>query len=448
MSANHTDRLLEGPGQTLGNLTGRKVSIRYHSTNCITLTHQKARKSVNYAESDEDEEPLQLTNANRQGGRASKRRKIVSDASDDDFEMDEATQSALLEMGKKYDSSFAATVISSHLRDMDDFIAPDDSEEDTPKAGRRKRPAPVRHQSSKNEKRLSPPPEDVEEDDIALPGESTAQQWKFDPEYVGDDRVRQPKPAKVDSSKKQKASKTEPEARYPWLAHIQDKDRNPPDHPDYDPRTVYVPPLAWSAFSAFEKQYWEIKQNFWNTIVFFKKGKFYELYENDATIGHQLFDLKLTDRVNMRMVGVPEASLDYWANQFVAKGYKIARVDQMESALGKEMRDRDEGKKKKPGEIIKRELASVLTGGTLTDGSMLQDDMSTFCVAIKEEERDGLPSFGIAFVDTATAQFWLAEWTDDVDMTKFETFVAQTRPGELLLEKVRQIRSGFQMILS
>ena len=31
------------------------------------------------------------------------------------------------------------------------------------------------------------------------------------------------------------------------------------------------------------------------------------------------------DRVNMRMVGVPEASLDIWANQFVAKGYKIAR---------------------------------------------------------------------------------------------------------------------------
>src|ERR1700744_6799323 len=79
-----------------------------------------------------------------------------------------------------------------------------------------------------------------------------------------------------------------------------------------------------------------------NTIVFFKKGKFYELYENDATIGHQLFDLKLTDRVNMRMVGVPEASLDHWANQFVAKGFKIARVDQIESALGKEMRERED----------------------------------------------------------------------------------------------------------
>ena len=57
-------------------------------------------------------------------------------------------------------------------------------------------------------------------------------------------------------------------------------------------------------------------------------------------------------------------------------------------------------------------------------------------MTIQETEMDGLPSFGVAFVDTATAQFHLTEFTDDVDMTKFETFVAQIRPGELLLEKV------------
>ena len=43
--------------------------------------------------------------------------------------------------------------------------------------------------------------------------------------------------------------------------------------------------------------------------------------------------------------------------------------------------------------------------------------------------------FGIAFVDTATAQFQLSELVDDANMTKFETFVAQVRPQELLLER-------------
>ena len=44
----------------------------------------------------------------------------------------------------------------------------------------------------------------------------------------------------------------------------------------------------------------EVKQNLWDTVLFFQKGKFFELYENDATIGHQQFDLKMTDRTNMR----------------------------------------------------------------------------------------------------------------------------------------------------
>jgi DNA mismatch repair protein MSH6 len=216
---------------------------------------------------------------------------------------------------------------------------------------------------------------------------STANQWIYDPETSTTAYIRKQQPQKSIKSlqkTKPKAHATEPDQRYPWLANIKDAERRSPDHPDYDPRTVYVPPMAMNKFTAFEKQYWEIKMKLWDTIVFFKKGKFYELYENDATIGHQLFDLKLTDRVNMRMVGVPESSLNLWANQFVAKGFKIARVDQLETALGKEMRERDGSESRSKAEkIIRRELAGILTGGTLVDGAMLQDDMATYCMAIK-----------------------------------------------------------------
>lgn len=322
----------------------------------------------------------------------------------------------------------------------------DDS--DAPIKPSKKRKRPTTSTTSRKRSNVSPPTvehnEEEQEDeyDTPIPESSTAQQWKYDPENPQPLQPRSANSLKTPTSNKkqykEKAHKSDPEKRHPWLANIQDIDRNPPDHPDYDPRTLYIPPMAMAGFSPFERQYWEIKQQFWNTIVFFKKGKFYELYENDATIGHQLFDLKLTDRVNMRMVGVPEMSLDHWANQFVAKGFKIARVDQCESALGKEMRERDGGdgpKGKKVDKIIKRELSCVLTGGTLVDGSMLQDDMATFCTAIKESTVNDLPAFGIAFVDTATGQFFISEFVDDVDLTKFETFVAQTRPQELLLEK-------------
>lgn len=326
--------------------------------------------------------------------------------------------------------------------DLDDFIAPDDSEDDV-RPTKRKRPSkPVSRTASSH---LTSSIDDDVDMDLGGGETSTAQQWTYDPEnpmplQPRNTNIPSKKPG-TNTDKKLKAHMTEPEKRHAWLEDIRDIDRNPVGHPDYDPRTLYIPPMAFTNFSPFEKQYWEIKQKFWDTIVFFKKGKFYELYEKDATIGHQLFDLKLTDRVNMRMVGVPESSLGLWANQFVAKGYKIARVDQQETALGKNLRERDEqssgasAKKSKDDKVIKRELACVLTAGTLVDGSMLQDDMAVYCVAIKESEVDGFPAFGIAFVDTATGQFNISQFTDDPDMTKFETFIAQTRPQEIILEK-------------
>jgi DNA mismatch repair protein MSH6 len=342
------------------------------------------------------------------------------------------------------------------ITDMDDFIVPDDSDEE-PVSKKRKRPS-----ATASRKNSSPVPThshggDNESDDVSstrkpsyvkengnmdIQSASTASQWNYDPENIARSTPHRahikagPKLLASGKPAREKVAHKDPEERHSWLVNIKDIDGNPVGHGDYDPRTIFVPKYAMAKFSAFEKQYWEIKQKLWDTIVFFKKGKFYELYENDATIGHQLFDLKLTDRVNMRMVGVPEMSLDHWAAQFVAKGYKIARVDQKETALSKEMRDREESNPKaKVDKIIHRELSCVLTAGTLVDESMLQDEMSTYCVAIKEELVDGLPAFGISFVDTATGQFFLTEFVDDADMTKFETFVAQTRPQELLLEK-------------
>jgi DNA mismatch repair protein MSH6 len=323
---------------------------------------------------------------------------------------------------------------------VDDFIAPDDSDEEEVVSKKRKRPSSTKP-TIKSAPASSPPViqfKEETEEDVAMSGTSTAQQWTYDPENPVVYVPRATQDTKKDLNKrKERPSASEPEKRYIWLANMQDGDRHPVGHPDYDARTLYIPPGAWDKFSPFEKQYWEIKSKFWDTIVFFKKGKFYELYEKDASVGHQLFDLKLTDRVNMRMVGVPEASLDMWATQFVAKGHKVARVDQMESALAKEMRERDDNKStaKKADKVIRRELAAVLTAGTLVDTGMLQSDMSTYCMAIKEIDRDNLPAFGVAFVDTASAQFQLCEINDDIDMTKFETLIAQMRPGELLIEK-------------
>ncbi|KAF8475994.1 muts domain V-domain-containing protein [Kalaharituber pfeilii] len=357
-------------------------------------TGVRGSKRVTYAESSDEDDPK------LNGRPVGKRRKTVEE-SEDEFVGEEAMDVD---------------------EDIDDFIVPDDEDLDSPKQKKKKQIKPA--QASK--------PPSVSTSRFAFqPKETTA----FTPSKArGATITRTPTPSTTKGNSKPKPGKGKDDDRYEWLVNVKDADGNPPDHPDYDPRTLYIPPEAWKRFTPFEKQYWEIKCNNYDTVVFFRKGKFYELFENDATIGNQEFDLKMTERVNMRMVGMPEYAFDMWAAQFIAKGYKVARVDQKESALGKEMREKDAGGK---GDgIIKRELGCVLTGGTLVDEGMLQDEMSVYCVSIKESvSSEGCPLFGICFVDTATGAFQLTEFEDDLEFTKFETFVAQIRPKELILEK-------------
>ncbi|TGO90999.1 hypothetical protein BPOR_0043g00100 [Botrytis porri] len=404
---------------SLPSAAAKSVAEQIVDINGLALT------SISYAESDDDDEDVTPRTTQRRKG---KKPMIESDDDDED---------TLSYLG----------LVSSNLRvidEMDDFVVDDDSDGPSKSSKKRKRPSSTA--SSRKRSNNLPPHSSVDEDeDMQIPEISTAQQWKYDPDNIQPRQAKSSSVSRTPNSSgkkfKEKASKTDPNQRYEWLANERDIDRNPPGHPDYDPRTLFIPPMAFNNFTPFEAQYWKVKQKCWDTILFFKKGKFYELYERDATIGHQIFDLKLTDRVNMSMVGVPEMSLQHWANQFLAKGYKVAVGDQKESALAKEMREREDStgpssKGKKADKIIHRELSYILTAGTLVEGSMLQDDSATYCVAIKESTTsDDLPAFGISFVDTSTGQFFLTEFTDDVDLTKFETFVAQTRPQELLLEK-------------
>ena len=61
--------------------------------------------------------------------------------------------------------------------------------------------------------------------------------------------------------------------RYAWLETPHDSPNRPPNHPDYDSSTLYIPANAQRAFTPFEQQYWDIKKKYFDTVVFFRKGK-------------------------------------------------------------------------------------------------------------------------------------------------------------------------------
>ena len=157
-------------------------------------------------------------------------------------------------------------------------------------------------------------------------------------------------------------------------------------------------------------------------------------------------------------------SFNFWAAKFLAKGvytlnhslfttltsfpgYKVGRVDQAETALGAEMRLAANKKSKKPppadkgkDKIVRRELNKVFTNGTLVDAELLTDDQAGHCVSIREEEeaetKDGKQTFGICVLDSATSEFNLSAFEDDVCRTKLETLMRQLRPKEIIFTKV------------
>jgi DNA mismatch repair protein MSH6 len=104
-----------------------------------------------------------------------------------------------------------------------------------------------------------------------------------------------------------------------------------------------------------------------------------------------------------------------------------------------EMRNKAKaGKPAKGDGIVRRELASVLTNGTVVDEAFLTEEEASHCVAIKEgRSEDGLrATYGVCVLDAATGQFELSSWEDDNVATRLETLTRQLRIKELLHEKV------------
>lgn len=144
----------------------------------------------------------------------------------------------------------------------------------------------------------------------------------------------------------------------------------------------------------------------------------------------------MTDRVNMRMAGVPEATFDFWAAKFIGKGFKVAKVDQLENALSKTMREKSD--KCNAEKIIRRELTSILTCGTLVDGNHLKTNNANYCVSFKLSESSRQNEFivGSAFVDASSAKFYLVDFVDDSSFVLLTTLLAQISPKEVIIEKV------------
>ena len=143
------------------------------------------------------------------------------------------------------------------------------------------------------------------------------------------------------------------------------------------------------------KQYFEIKAQTPDTLLFFRLGDFYEMFHEDAKIASKELDLTLTTRDRNKpeedqtpMCGVPYHASESYIARLVNKGYKVAICEQAEDpALAKG--------------LVKREITRIVTPGTVTESSMLNEKVNNFFACVYGEGE----TFSLSLCDVSTGLF-------------------------------------------
>lgn len=140
------------------------------------------------------------------------------------------------------------------------------------------------------------------------------------------------------------------------------------------------------------RQYFEIKQQASDCILFFRLGDFYEMFDQDALVASEILGITLTARSKgdnrIPMCGVPYHSAAGYIAKLTRAGRKVAICEQVSDP-------------NLPG-IVKREIVRIITPGTTLDENVLDDKTSNYLLALAAS--DGV--VGLAWVEASTGEFF------------------------------------------
>ncbi|KAK5638421.1 hypothetical protein RI129_012716 [Pyrocoelia pectoralis] len=219
---------------------------------------------------------------------------------------------------------------------------------------------------------------------------------------------------------------------------IRDINGNRLDHPDYDEKTLYVPEDFLNKQTPAMRQWWTLKSKHYDTVLFFKIGKFYEFYHMDAVIGVNYLNFVFV-KGDFAHAGFPETAYGRMASTLIEHGFKVARVEQTETP--EMMADRCRGQKvTKYDRVVRREICEISTQATCVYGAQMPEakqPLPFYMLAIAEKPITGGSTFGVCFVDTSVGDFFLGQFEDDKYCSRLLRLFAQYSPSLILLERGR-----------
>ncbi|KAH1195676.1 DNA mismatch repair protein MSH6 [Glycine max] len=213
-----------------------------------------------------------------------------------------------------------------------------------------------------------------------------------------------------------------------------DAKRRRPGDENYDSRTIYLPPDFLRSLSDGQKQWWEFKSKHMDKVLFFKMGKFYELFEMDAHVGAKELDLQYM-KGDQPHCGFPEKNFSMNVEKLARKGYRVLVVEQTETPEQLELRRKEKGSKDK---VVRREICSVVTKGTLTDGELLSANPEAAYLMALTEHHENHPTevsehlYGVCIVDVATSRVILGQFKDDLECSVLCCILSEIRPVEIV----------------
>ena len=145
------------------------------------------------------------------------------------------------------------------------------------------------------------------------------------------------------------------------------------------------------------QQYLCIKGEHPDILLFYRMGDFYELFYDDADKASRLLDITLTQRgqsggAPVKMAGVPVHSVEQYLAKLVKLGESVAICEQVG----------DVATAKGP---VDRQVTRIVTPGTLTDSSLLDDKADNILLALTRDKS----TVGLAWLSLASGTLRVAE---------------------------------------
>ncbi|MEW5691986.1 MAG: DNA mismatch repair protein MutS [Candidatus Hydrogenedentota bacterium] len=167
------------------------------------------------------------------------------------------------------------------------------------------------------------------------------------------------------------------------------------------------------------KQYYQIKNQYPGTILMFRVGDFFEMFNEDAKIASKELEITLTSKplgggVRVPLAGVPYHAINNYIAKFVKKGYRITLCDQVEDP-------------KYAKGIVKRDIIRVITPGTLFTTGVFDPKKNNYLMCVVKNENN----YYMSYCDLSEGEIL----TSEIDNTNAIAEICKIEPAEIIIRE-------------